>query len=42
VRCYDGISHHADEDVREFDVEAGLDAFEQAVLQVAAAVEARG
>jgi allantoate deiminase len=42
VRCYDGISHHADEDVREFDVEAGLDAFEHAVLQVAAAVEARG
>lgn len=42
VRCHDGISHHADEDVREVDVEAGLDAFEQAVLTVASAVEARG
>jgi allantoate deiminase len=42
VRCHDGISHHADEDVREVDVEAGLDAFEQAVLSVAAAVEGRG
>lgn len=40
VRCRDGISHHADEDVREVDVEAGLDAFEQAVLNVATAVEA--
>jgi allantoate deiminase len=38
VRCHDGISHHPDEAVREIDVEAGLAAFEQAVLQVAAAV----
>ncbi len=35
VRCHDGISHHPDEDVREIDVAAGLDAFEQAVLRVA-------
>ncbi len=35
VRCHDGISHHPDEDVREIDVAAGLDALEQAVLQVA-------
>lgn len=41
VRCLDGISHHADEDVREVDVAAGLDAFEQAVLAVAATLEAR-
>lgn len=41
VRCADGISHHPDEDVRAFDVEAALDAFEAAVLRVAAAVEAR-
>jgi allantoate deiminase len=39
VRCHDGISHHPDEDVREVDVEAGLDAFEQAVLNVAATIE---
>ena len=39
VRCYDGISHHPDEDVREVDVEAGLAAFEQAVLSVAATKE---
>ncbi|WP_134765324.1 allantoate amidohydrolase [Nocardioides sp. 1609] len=42
VRCGDGVSHHADESVREVDVEAGLDAFEATVLQVAAVVEARG
>lgn len=42
VRCHDGISHHPDEDVREVDVDAGLDAFEQAVLSVVDAVEARG
>ncbi len=36
VRCHDGISHHPDEAVREIDVAAGLDAFEQAVLRVAA------
>lgn len=35
VRCHDGISHHPDEAVREIDVERGLDAFEQAVLEVA-------
>ncbi|MDQ4051489.1 MAG: allantoate amidohydrolase [Actinomycetota bacterium] len=40
VRCHDGISHHADEDVREVDVEAGLDAFEQAVLRAADTVSA--
>ncbi|MCW2749953.1 MAG: hydantoinase, partial [Aeromicrobium sp.] len=38
VRCYDGISHHPDEAVREDDVAAGLDAFEAAVLAVAKAV----
>ena len=41
IRCHDGISHHPDEDVREYDVAAALDAFEAAVLRVAAAVEAR-
>lgn len=35
VRCHDGISHHPDESVREIDVARGLDAFEQAVLEVA-------
>ena len=35
VRCHDGISHHPDESVREVDVARGLDAFEQAVLEVA-------
>ncbi len=35
VRCFDGISHHPAEDVREVDVAAGLDAFEAAVLAVA-------
>ncbi len=39
VRCHDGISHHPDEDVREVDVEAGLDAFEQAVLNVVTTIE---
>lgn len=41
VRCHDGISHHPGEDVREIDVARGLDAFEQAVLQVAAAYARR-
>lgn len=41
VRCHDGISHHPDEDVREVDVVAGLDAFEQAVLAAADRVGAR-
>ena len=36
LRCFDGISHHPAEDVREIDVAAGLDAFEAAVLAVAA------
>ncbi|CAN5180188.1 MAG: allantoate amidohydrolase [Nocardioides sp.] len=35
VRCFDGISHHPGEDVREIDVALGLDAFENAVLRVA-------
>ena len=35
VRCHDGISHHPEEDVRELDVAAGLDALEAAVLAVA-------
>ncbi|WP_036506182.1 allantoate amidohydrolase [Nocardioides sp. URHA0020] len=41
VRCHDGISHHPEEDVREYDVAAGLDALEAAVLGVAAQVGAR-
>jgi allantoate deiminase len=41
VRCHDGISHHPDEDVREYDVDQALDALETAVLEVAAAVGAR-
>jgi allantoate deiminase len=41
VRCHDGISHHPDEDVRALDVDAGLDAFEHAVLEVAASVGSR-
>lgn len=35
VRCFDGISHHPDESVREVDVALGLDAFEGAVLELA-------
>ena len=34
VRCFDGISHHPGEDVREVDVARGLDALEHAVLAV--------
>ena len=41
LRCFDGISHHPGEDVREIDVARGLDAFEAAVLAVADRVEAR-
>jgi len=37
VRCFDGISHHPDEGVREVDVAAGLDAFERTVLSLAEA-----
>lgn len=40
VRCFDGISHHPGEDVREVDVARGLYALEAAVLEVAAAVGA--
>ncbi|MET0929382.1 MAG: allantoate amidohydrolase [Aeromicrobium sp.] len=35
VRCFDGISHHPGERVREIDVARGLDAFERAVLALA-------
>lgn len=35
VRCKGGISHHADESVREDDVAAAIDAFEAAVLALA-------
>jgi allantoate deiminase len=41
VRCYDGISHHPGEDVREVDVARGLDALEAAVLEVARVVRER-
>jgi allantoate deiminase len=41
VRCFDGISHHPAEDVREVDVARGLDAFEAAVLEVARVEAAR-
>ncbi len=41
VRCYDGISHHPGENVRPIDVERGIEAFEEAVLAVAAAYDAR-
>ena len=37
VRCYDGISHHPAEQVREIDVARGIDALEQAVRGVAEA-----
>lgn len=40
LRCFDGISHHPAEDVREVDVAAGLDALEAAVVAVADAVRA--
>ena len=36
VRCMGGVSHHPDESVRQADVAAALDAFEAAVLAVAA------
>jgi allantoate deiminase len=39
LRCYDGISHHPGEDVREIDVARGLDAFEEAVLAVPTAYQ---
>lgn len=42
LRCYDGISHHPGEDVREVDVARGIDALEAAVLAVASAHEAGG
>lgn len=42
IRCFDGISHHPAEDVREIDVARGLDAFTEAVLAVARRVEQRG
>ncbi|WP_300678678.1 allantoate amidohydrolase [Nocardioides sp.] len=35
VRCFDGISHHPGESVREIDVARALDALEAAVLAVA-------
>lgn len=38
LRCFDGISHHPDEGVREQDVAVGLDAFEHTVLTVAASI----
>ncbi|MDE0778866.1 MAG: allantoate amidohydrolase [Nocardioides sp.] len=41
VRCFDGISHHPGEDVREIDVARGIDAFETAVLAVAETYAAR-
>ena len=41
VRCFDGISHHPGEDVREIDVARGIDAFEAAVLAVAESYVAR-
>lgn len=37
VRCFDGISHHPDEGVREVDVARGLDALETTVLEIAKA-----
>ncbi|GAB3139625.1 allantoate amidohydrolase [Marisediminicola antarctica] len=36
IRCAAGVSHHPDESVREDDVAAALDAFEAAVVEVAA------
>jgi allantoate deiminase len=36
VRCRGGVSHHADESVREADVALAIDALEAAVLQLAA------
>ena len=35
IRCFDGISHHPAEDVREVDVARAIDAFEGAVRHVA-------
>lgn len=40
VRCHDGVSHHPDENVREVDVDRGIDAFEAAVREVARVVGA--
>lgn len=42
IRCFDGISHHPGEDVREIDVARGIDAFEAAVLEVARVVRESG
>ncbi len=41
VRCFDGVSHHPDENVREIDVERGLDALEATVLAVAESYASR-
>jgi len=41
VRCRDGVSHHPSEDIREIDVARGIDAYKEAVLEVARTYEAR-
>ncbi|WGL52625.1 allantoate amidohydrolase [Nocardioides sp. BP30] len=41
LRCFDGISHHPGEDVREIDVARGIDALEAAVLDVARTIRER-
>ena len=42
LRCAGGVSHHPDESVRRSDVAAALDAFEAAVLAVAASTPTTG
>lgn len=41
IRCFDGISHHPGENVREIDVALGIDALEAAVLSAAVQVGQR-
>jgi allantoate deiminase len=41
IRCREGVSHHPAEDVREIDVARGIDAYGQAVLEVARAYARR-
>ena len=41
IQCFDGISHHPAEHVREVDVANALDALEAAILAAANAVDGR-
>ncbi|MFJ2900543.1 allantoate amidohydrolase [Streptomyces sp. NPDC087218] len=42
IRCREGVSHNPAEDVREVDVARGINAYEQAVLEVARTYDSSG